>query len=412
MDLIIKAARLYDGSKPAPVKDAAVLVSDGIIKSVLPAGSELPKNAEIIDLGERTILPGLIDAHMHLLGVDSTKLHLVPSEREPFRALVAAGQVKKMLESGITAARCLGSSIGPDVRRAIDDGHIVGPRLKAAGEFICSTSGTWDVLPLPYPWMKLTDLLADGVEGVRLAVRKRVRGGSDFIKIGLSKGPVGDIYHPWGDDPLRQSVSYSLEETVAVVDESHRNGLKVSAHCIGEGAVAMALDAGIDVIEHGYAITEETRKRLADSGVPVVTTITQLRHHELAYDGFHYSQRERELYSRHSRQMRSDFEKGLRAGVRYCLGSDLIGPPTHPQWRAATEFTLAVEWGMSPGQALNAGTALGAEVLGMQDQIGTLSKGKLADIIAVKQDPMESIETLENPDFVMLGGSVIVPHKR
>ena len=138
-----------------------------------------------------------------------------------------------MLEAGITAAKCLGSSIGPDLRRAINEGHVPGPRLVAAGEFICSTHGTWDHLNIPIDWAKSLDMLADGIEGVREIVRRRVRRGANWIKVGLSKGGVDDQYHPWGDDPLKQVASYSLEEVKALVDEAHLNRLKVSAHCIG-----------------------------------------------------------------------------------------------------------------------------------------------------------------------------------
>lgn len=293
------------------------------------------------------------------------------------------------------------------MRRAIDGGHQLGPRLRVAGEFICSTSGTWDVESLPYSWVKSLDLIADGPDEVRSIVRRRARAGADFIKIGLSKGPVGDQYHPWGDDPLIQAVSYSPEEVEAAVDEARRQRMKISAHCIGDEPVRLALDGGIDVIEHGYSITDDTRRRLADSGVPVVTTITQLYHHRQAFETYRYSPAERTLFEKHTERMRIDFEAGLKAGIRYTLGSDLIGPPTHPQWEAAHEFALAVEWGMDPMQTIVAGTKRGAEVLGMETKIGTLEPGKFADLIAVDGDPLLDIALLQSPSFVMLGGKTI-----
>jgi imidazolonepropionase-like amidohydrolase len=409
---LVQAARIIDGTGSGPHEDAALVVSNGRLQAVVPSSEAREIEGDIVDLGPRTIMPGLIDAHMHLLGVPSDQLHKLLTEREPYRALCAAAEAGKMVRAGITAARCLGSSIGPDVRRAIDDGHIHGPRLKVAGEFICATSGTWDILGVPSQWMQSTAIIADGVDAVRAAVRQRARNGSDFIKVGLSKGLVGDHYHAWGDDPMKQAAGYSLEETRALVDEAHRNKLKVSAHCIGDEPVRMALDAGVDIIEHGYGITGDTRRRLVEAKIPVVTTITQLHHHRLAFEPFRYNDRERALFERHIARMRLDFEDGLRAGVRYALGSDLIGPPTHPQWNAATEFALAAEWGMAPMQAIVAGTRVAAEVLGMDDVIGTLEPGKFADFIAVEDNPIDDLSTVQRASYVVLGGDVIADRRR
>jgi imidazolonepropionase-like amidohydrolase len=278
----------------------------------------------------------------------------------------------------------------------------------AAGEFICSTDGTWDHIAIPLDWARSLDMIADGIEGVREIVRRRIRRGSNVIKVGLSKGDVDDKFHPWGDDPLNQIASYSLEEVKALVDEAHLNKLKVSAHCIGDEAVRYALDGGVDVIEHGYGITEDTRKRLVDENALVVSTISQLYFHRLAYDEFHYPEYLRQIYDRHIRQMRIDFEKSLKAGVRYALGTDLVGFPTHPQNAGAREFEFAVEWGMDQTAAITAGTRTSAEAMGMDHRIGTLEKGKLADLIAVAGDPLRDITELQRVTFVMLGGNVIV----
>jgi imidazolonepropionase-like amidohydrolase len=409
--LLVRAARIIDGTGAAPLDDATLVISNGRVRAIVASSVARDIEGDIVDLGPRTILPGLIDAHMHLFGVPSDQLHKLPAEREAYRALCAAAQVGKMLQAGITAARCLGSSIGPDVRRAIDDGHIRGPRLKVAGEFICATSGTWDMPGVPLNWMQSTAIIADGVDAVRAAVRQRARSGSDFIKVGLSKGLVGDYYHAWGDDPMKQAPGYSLDEVKALVEEAHRNKLKVSGHCIGDEPVRLALDAGVDIIEHGYGIADDTRRRLVEAKIPVVTTITQLHHHRLAFDPFRYDGRERALFERHTARMRSDFEDGLRAGVRYALGSDLIGPPTHPQWNAATEFALAVEWGMEPMRAIVAGTLVAAEVLGMEDVIGTLEPGKLADFIAVDDNPLDDLRILQRPSYVVFGGEVVADRR-
>lgn len=406
---VILAGSLIDGTGAPPKSEMAILVNGNRIVEIGPRGGlEAPPDAEVIDLEGRTVMPGMIDAHMHLFGVPSDRLDRLPFERETYRVLRAAGEARKMLEAGITAARCLGSSIGPDLRRAIEEGHVPGPRLMAAGEFICSTDGTWDHIAIPLDWARSLDMIADGVEGVREIVRRRIRRGSNVIKVGLSKGGVDDKFHPWGDDPLKQIASYSLEEVKALVAESHLNKLKVSAHCIGDEAVRYALDGGVDVIEHGYGITEDTRKRLVDEDALVVTTISQLYFHRLAYDEFHYPEYLRQIYDRHIRQMRIDFEKSLAAGVRFALGTDLVGFPTHPQNAGAREFEFAVEWGMDSMAAISAGTRVSAEAMGLEHEIGTLEKGKLADVIAMSGDPVRDITELQRVNLVMLGGDVIV----
>lgn len=406
---LINAARILVGPDLEPMADAAVLIDSGKIAAVgTRSDVRAPDGADIIDLGDATLLPGLIDAHLHTFGVDSTRLHKLATEHESYRAARTLSELRELLHAGFTSARCLGSTIGPQVRRAIDEGFAEGPRLKVAGGFISSTSGTWDSSGTPLSIARAGGELADGVEGLVLKVRERVRQGADFIKLGLSKGGVHDRYHAWGDDPLNQVVSYSVAEVRAAVDEAHRNGLKVSAHAIGEDAVKLALDGGIDVIEHGYGISDETRQRIVAEGKIVVTTLSQIHYHRQAYDKFNYPEWEREVYERHWVYMLRDFKRGLKAGVRFALGTDLVGAPTHPLKAAAMEFVLAVECGMAPSAALRAGTIIAAEVLGSQAVTGSIEVGKLADLVATRLDPEQDVSTLLEPAFVMKGGETVV----
>ena len=406
---LINSKKAIFGNGKESKGNFSILINNNKIEDLGETGSfETPPDTEIIDLKDYFVLPGLIDAHMHFFGVPSDQLYLLGTENESYRVLRAAGEAKKMLECGITAASCKGSSVTPSLRRAINEGHVPGPRLVAAGEFICSTGGTWDHMTLPLDWAKETGMLADGIEGVRDAVRKRVRSGSNVIKVGMSKGGVDDKYHPWADDPLNEVASYSLEEIKSLVNEAHLNKLKVSGHCIGDEAVRYALEGGVDVIEHGYGISEETRQKLVDQNAMVVTTISQLHFHNEAADPYHYKESMKEIFHKHIVQMKIDFEKNLKIGVKYALGTDLVGYPTHPQDAAAKEFEMVVNWGMTNTEAIVAGTKISAEALGMEKDIGTLEKGKLADIIAVKEDPIKNIKTLQDVKFVLFDGEIVV----
>jgi len=406
---LINSKKAIFGNGKESKGNFSILINNNKIEDLGETGSfETPPDTEIIDLKDYFVLPGLIDAHMHFFGVPSDQLYLLGTENESYRVLRAAGEAKKMLECGITAASCKGSSVTPSLRRAINEGHVPGPRLVAAGEFICSTGGTWDHMTLPLDWAKETGMLADGIEGVRDAVRKRVRSGSNIIKVGMSKGGVDDEYHPWADDPLNEVASYSLEEIKSLVNEAHLNKLKVSGHCIGDEAVRYALEGGVDVIEHGYGISEETRQKLVDQNAMVVTTISQLHFHNEAADPYHYKESMKEIFHKHIVQMKIDFEKNLKIGVKYALGTDLVGYPTHPQDAAAKEFEMVVNWGMTNTEAIVAGTKISAEALGMEKDIGTLEKGKLADIIAVKEDPIKNIKTLQDVKFVLFDGEIVV----
>lgn len=411
--LKIKARTVLTGTTLEPLTDGGILIDEGKIVAVGSADA-IPdtEGTSTWDLGDVTIMPGMIDAHMHTFGVDSTRLHTLATEREAYRAIRALGELRQLLEAGFTSARCLGSTIGPEIRRAIEDGSAVGPRLKAAGAFISSTSGTWDSKSVPLAAAHASGELADGVEGVRRAVRERVRDGADFIKLGLSKGGVHDRYHAWGDDPLAQVASYSKQEVAAAVDEARRNGLKVSAHAIGEAAVALALQCDVDTIEHGYGISPATRRELVAKDKIVVSTISQLHFHRAAYDQFHYPQWERDVYERHWAIMERDFKLGLEAGVRFALGTDMVGRPTHPLDQAAMEFILAVEWGMTPKQALIAGTAVAAEVLGISAETGAIETNKAADLVAFATNPVEDISAVMTPVFVMKQGDLIKAQRR
>jgi imidazolonepropionase-like amidohydrolase len=385
----------------------AIAIVDGAISWVGRAADAVrDSDDEVIDLGDRTLLPGLIDAHMHFLGISTDKYESLLYETHVYRGLRAAGEAERILRAGITSVRCLGSPVSSTLARAINEGHLVGPRVISAGQSICATGGTWDIVTADRRVVDLQDMLCDGVDNVRTAVRDRIRDGALVIKVGLSRGRRNDRSHGWGDDPTLQEVAYSKAEIDAIVDEAHASGVKVSAHCIGDGPVRAALDSGVDVIEHGFGIDDETRSRLVASGTPIVTTFTGLLMSRAANAAAGADAATLEIADRHLGRMRTDFGAGRAAGVEYVIGSDLIGWPTQPQTAVIEEFRTAVEWGFSAGEALMAGTAGGARVLGMPDQIGRLAPGYLADIVACAGDPAEDITALRTIDFVMTGGDI------
>lgn len=406
-ETVIRAHRLLAGAGEPATPDAEVAISGGRITAVRASGSvELAPDVEVVE-HRGTLLPGLIDAHMHFFGVPSTQIQRLPKESESYRMGRAVAEARRMLLAGITTARDLGSSIGPDIRRAIDEGLFPGPRLLAAGEFVTTTDGTWQYNSIPLEWARQRDMIADGPDEMRAIVRRRTRRGATAIKLGLSKGCVGDHLHAWGDDPGHQLAAMTTIEAAAAVDEAHGHELRVAGHAIGDAAVGIALDAGVDTIEHGYGITPAMRDRLAAAQTPVVSTISQLQRHVASFDEFAYPVVERDALRRHFDRMRVDFEANVAAGVRYILGSDLIGPPSHPQDIAAHEFAYAVEWGMTPAAAIRAGTSDSATALGLGADVGHIGVGKWADLVGVVGDPLEDITELQRPVLVLKGGDVI-----
>jgi imidazolonepropionase-like amidohydrolase len=403
-----RAAGLVDGNGGVS-SDVAVRVEGEKIVAIGPRDDPaLAEDATVVDLGDGTLVPGMIDAHMHFFGVPSDVSNTMRFESLSYRALRAAGEARRMLEAGITSARCLGSAVGPDVRRVLREGMISGPRLEVSGDFICSTAGTWDHFNVPLAWIAQQGIIADGPDECRKMVRTRIRQGATVIKIGVSKGALGDRFRPWGEDPYNESPGFTLAEIRAVTDEAHLNGLQVSAHCIGDRQVQLALDGDVDIIEHGFGITDATRERIAQAGNWVVTTLSHPYLHHAAADEFGYPAWKKEAFARHVDAISADFAKGLAAGVKYALGSDNIGWPTHPQGAMALEFELATRWGMSAGEAIIAGTRSGAQVMRTDHLVGTIEPGKLADIIAVPGDPLEDITLLQAPSLVMQGGEFIV----
>ncbi|WP_161600872.1 amidohydrolase family protein [Teichococcus oryzae] len=377
-------------------------MADGRIEWLGRSGERpLPPGAELRDLGGHWLLPGLIDAHLHLWGLDLADPAALWGWTLPYRAARATADLAAMLQQGVTAVRCMGGPLGPSLGRAVREGVLPGPHIVAAGEFICSRAGTWDHAGFPQGWVEGLGIYADGVDACRQRVRERICQGADFIKVGGSVGEHTDTLRPWGDDPARLRLAYSDEEMQALAAEAHRNGLCIASHAIGDAAVRQALLAGVDTVEHGHGVTADTARRMAGAGAILVPTLSlpALRAASAAPPAT-------SAWGRHRTAQRESLQQALRHGVRIAAGTDFVGPPASPLGPSAMEIELLVEAGMAPEQALEAATATAAEALGLAGRIGRLATGLEADLVAVPGDPRSEISLVRQIRFVMKGGRI------
>ena len=368
--ILVRGARLIDGTGSSAVEPGVLLIEGKVIEAV---GSEAEARAaeasEVWDLGDQTLLPGLIDCHNHL-SLDPTLENYLHRMNDPLPELTlrAFNAMKVDLEAGVTTSRCLGDKGFLDItcRKAQTEGSLVGPRLLVATRGIRAAHGHGFV---GYPM--------GGVEPIRAAVRENLLAGADMIKIyttGTLRGP-------------RQIGHYfSREEVQVAVDEAHRAGVPVATHCIGGPGLKLALETGIDVIEHGYFVTDAEIDSLLKYDRWLVMTpsifFTDARIRTLPEELIDGHLRQRE-------EVRRRLAAAIRAGVKYAVGTDGM------HGGLAREIAYLVEMGATPAEALRAATADAARVCGLTDRVGTLQKGKWADCIGVKGNPLENPDALE-----------------
>jgi imidazolonepropionase-like amidohydrolase len=421
---LVKAARLLDPRTGNVLAPAAVLIEDGRIKQVgSPSQIAAPTGTKIIDLGTATLLPGLIDSHTHLFldiivppeaelqrhsnGEFAPGLLLAIVESPSKRSLMAAQTAREDLESGFTTVRNLGhSGIDGDteLRDAINAGRVPGPRILASGrKLIAQGSYVQNLNPaLADAILRQEFLLLDGPDRAREAVRENVFQNVDVIKVTV------------GED-------ISLPELAAVVDEAHRQHLKVAVHAVDKVSIQTAIDAGADSIEHGNEVTDDQLTLMRDKGIFLDLTPTW-------FDGFWTKIHESSVLSpafrsalaasdeRRRQRAASLVRRVLQSGVRFSAGSDMCwsySGKTRGQ-ASAVMFANLQHAGMPSLEIIRAVTTSAAQMLGWQDRIGTLESGKLADLVAVAGDPLSDITELERVRFVMKDGQVIknefVPH--
>jgi imidazolonepropionase-like amidohydrolase len=399
---VLKAARVFTSTSERPLAPGMVVVEGDHITQV---GQNLavPPGAQVIDLGDATLLPGFIDAHVHMameMSDDWFRDFYQGALRFPAeQALYAAKYARVTLEAGFTTVRDLGAQdyVALGLRNAINAGVAVGPRMMIANHGIGSTGGHADDPPFPPERVKPAGTvqgICNGPAQCREAVRFQIKFGADVIKC-MPSGGVLSLSDPVDVPELTR------EEMDAIVSEAHAWHRKVAAHCHGDEAAKIAIAAGVDSIEHGSFLKDDTLRLMKEKGVYLVPTL---------FAGFwvgekadHFPPAIAVKARAAAAQMQSMFQRAMKIGVKVAFGTDSA---VEPHGLDAREFALMVKNGMTPAQALISATASGADLLGLADKIGTLEPGKLADLVAVPGDPLQDIRQTEKVSFVMQGGKV------
>lgn len=404
-DLVIHAGTLIDGLADAPRHQISIVIHDDRIVAVEP-GFTTPAGAELIDLASATVLPGFIDCHVHISSrlpsrTNSTEYWVTHSDLD--RAFDATVFVREMLQQGFTSARDVG---GGDetvaVREAINAGKIAGPRLLVSLEPLGPTGGHGDPRSGLDPRLNRADWsngIVDTPEEARLRVREHRRRGADLIKI-MPSGGIAST----GDDPHRQLMTN--EEMRIAVETAHSLGMKVAAHIYPAEAIENAVRAGVDSVEHGSFATAQTFALMKAHGTYLVPTLSVF---EIYYAAAR-DHPEQLTPGTAAKELANDplpkrnIALAVKSGVRIAYGTD-IGEGNH-----ALEFSLLIGNGMAPMDALLAATRNAAELLGVSDRVGSVQAGRLADLVAVSDDPVAKPDTLQHVEFVMKGGVVYRQH--
>jgi imidazolonepropionase-like amidohydrolase len=398
--VVIRAGHLLDVKTGNTLNNQAIVIEGDKIVSIGPsADAKAVPGAETIDLPNATVLPGLIDAHTHLtfehtqLGYESLGISV------PREALTGAKNARITLDAGFTTVRNVGASGYSDValRDAINAGDVPGPRMIVSGPALGITGGHCDENLLPFEYHYQAEGVADGVEAVQHKVREVIKYGADVIKICATGGVMSK-----GDDP--NASQYTMEEMKAIVAEAHRLGRKVAAHAHGAEGVRWASVAGVDSIEHGHLMDDESIATLKKNGTYLVPTL-----YLMDWNRDNLGKRNApDFIVRKMREVsavgQNNVKKAFAAGVKVGFGTDAA---VYPHGLNAHEFAVYVRLGMKPLQAIQTSTINDADLLGWSNKVGTLESGKWADIIAVDGDPLKDITTLEHVKFVMKGGTVV-----
>jgi imidazolonepropionase-like amidohydrolase len=403
--VVLKAARVIDGTGAAPIQNGVVVVTDDRIVAVGAAGAvSVPAGARTVDLGNATLLPGFIDAHTHVIGRtlgDPAGDDAAVRDVDSFGAILGTVNVRNTIMAGFTSVRNVGSPNFDDLalRKAINEGWVIGPRMQTAAHSLGITGGHCDENGFK-PGLQDGDFktgIADSPDQIRAAVRYQVKYGADVIKTCATGGVLSE-----GD--AVGTTQYSYDEMKAMVDEATKLERKVAAHAHGAEGIKIATRAGVASIEHGSFLDEEGARLMAQRGTYLVPTLSAGEAVERAAKTGVLKGLRAEKALAAAAAMRNAVRLAMTNKVPIALGTDAgVGP----HGANGHEFTLMVEWGgMTPMQAIVAGTSNAAKLLGWDRNVGTLSAGKWADVVAGPGDPIADIKTMEKPVFVMKNGVV------
>jgi imidazolonepropionase-like amidohydrolase len=396
--IVLHAARLLEVDTGKILQPGEVLVQGDRIRAI-GTNVEHPHDAKVIDLGDRTLMPGLIDAHVHLFLHPGAEDLQTVQESVPWRVILAESAAKADLFGGFTAERDMGTegagSADTAIRNAIDQGLIPGPRLRISGNAIDILGGHEDANHFNPAQHVLSNAdYANSPDQIVEVMRAQHKEGSDFAKI-YETGPDRMV-----DGVLRTPYQYTAAQLTAAVEEARRLGTTVAVHAMGEPGTLYAAQAGVASIDHATQLSDETMRLMREKGifaVPTFTIFDYFAHHRESQD---QAAAEAEMLEYKIRE----FKRQIAAGIPFAVGSD-VGP--FPHGMQAHELTLMVQYGMTPLAALQADMLHGAKLLGWEGQIGELKPGYYADIVAVPGNPLDDISVVEHVSFVMKGGVVV-----
>ncbi|MCW1383072.1 amidohydrolase family protein [Novosphingobium sp. KCTC 2891] len=399
--VVVRAAHMIDVVAGKRVDDAQVVVTDGRIAAVGRKGDAVPAGADVIDLGPRTLLPGLIDMHVHLTGDPRFSGYRGLEYTDAFWTVVGVNSARKTLEAGFTTVRNVGSGDYADValKQGIEQRYITGPRIVPAAYALGATGGHCDVTEFPPSMETPVPGVADSPDGFRSLVRKMRKYGAEVIKI-CATGGVFSKTDSVGAQQMNDA------ELKAVVDEAHMLGMRVAAHAHGTAGINAALRAGVDTIEHASLADAESFRLAKEKGAALDMDIYNDDYilAEGEKNGVFAESLEKERMI--GRKQRETFRAAHAAGVTLLFGTD---GGVYPNGNNALQFAKMIEWGMTPIEAIRAATVTAARFLDRTGDVGAIEKGRYGDLIAVDGDPLTDVRTLEKVAFVMKGGEVAKP---
>ena len=397
----VRAGRMLDIREGRLLDDRMIVIENGEILSVMPAAQwKDDGSTKVIDLRSKTVLPGLIDAHVHITSPSITTPGAGLMTSPARAALMGARNAREILNAGFTMVRVLGAAGYSDValRDAIEAGDVAGPRLLVAGYAICITGGHCDgTTTLPAEFKMEGPGAADGPVGMERRVREQVKYGADVIKITATGGVLSARTDP-------RLPHMTQEEIEAVVRTAHGLGRKVASHAHAAEGVRRSVEAGVDSIEHGHMMDDAAIALMKAKGTYLVPTV-----YLCEYNMENMAKSQMPEFNKRKMKMVCDvgvenIRKAIKAGVKIAFGTDT---PVFPHGLNAREFQAYVTLGMTPLQSIRTATLAAADLLGVSDKMGAIEVGKYGDLIAVEGNPLENVRVLEQVKFVMKGGQVI-----